>query len=384
MKNGIFLLLIIIASLSFQLTPIQSQATVSYQIFYDELSPYGYWVSNPDYGYVWVPNAGSGFIPYASNGYWLYTDYGWSWVSNYPWGWAPFHYGRWTYDSFYGPVWVPGYEWSPGWVVWRYGEGYYGWTAMGPSSGIELAYTTSVIPTERWIFVPESYLGNSRIHRHYVKSSRNVTIINQTTVVNNTREDPITNVRYYSGPNKSDVERRNGQLLQTVMIRDSKSKNLTPSKKEWSVFRPQIKNSSNDIKSAPAKYQNWRQPANITRSNTVVKSTKDPVVIKERQVINNQTPVRKDPQQIWRNPAEVPGSTNTKRINPSDRNFHPNESPANKSVPSERSYTPPVESRNSKPSNEGRPTTRPATQNNVNWRQGKPPEENKVHTSKPR
>ena len=27
----------------------------SYEEFYDELSPYGSWVSYPQYGYVWVP-----------------------------------------------------------------------------------------------------------------------------------------------------------------------------------------------------------------------------------------------------------------------------------------------------------------------------------------
>ena len=83
------------------------------QVFYDELSPYGTWVNYPDYGYVWVPDAGSDFRPYATNGYWTYTDYGWTWVSNYIWGWAPFHYGRWFYDDYYGWAWVPGNEWAP-------------------------------------------------------------------------------------------------------------------------------------------------------------------------------------------------------------------------------------------------------------------------------
>src|ERR1043165_5421845 len=68
----------------------------SYQQFYDDLSPYGEWVEDPQYGYVWVPDAGDDFRPYYSNGYWVNSDYGNTWVSNYDWGWAPFHYGRWT------------------------------------------------------------------------------------------------------------------------------------------------------------------------------------------------------------------------------------------------------------------------------------------------
>src|SRR5690606_12331744 len=68
---------------------------VSFQIFYDELSPYGDWVNDPQYGYVWIPYVDRDFRPYVSNGYWVNTEYGNTWYSDYEWGWAPFHYGRW-------------------------------------------------------------------------------------------------------------------------------------------------------------------------------------------------------------------------------------------------------------------------------------------------
>jgi len=72
---------------------------VSYQTFYDELSPHGRWIDYPGVGYVWVPDAGPDFRPYSSNGHWVYSDnYEWMWVSDYDWGWAPFHYGRWGQD----------------------------------------------------------------------------------------------------------------------------------------------------------------------------------------------------------------------------------------------------------------------------------------------
>src|SRR5665647_1119392 len=101
MKNKIlFISLLLMFNISTCLTiqKASAQVSVSFQVFYDELSPYGYWVDNPDYGYVWVPNVAPGFTPYGSNGYWVFTNEGWTWVSNYPWGWAPFHYGRWFYD----------------------------------------------------------------------------------------------------------------------------------------------------------------------------------------------------------------------------------------------------------------------------------------------
>lgn len=118
-----------------------AQISINFQFFYDNLSPYGNWVNNPDYGYVWIPNVSSNFTPYSTNGYWIYTNVGWTWVSNYSWGWAPFHYGRWFYDNYYGWVWVPDYEWDPGWVTWRRSQGYYGWAPIGPGISIEIAYS---------------------------------------------------------------------------------------------------------------------------------------------------------------------------------------------------------------------------------------------------
>src|SRR5664279_5266599 len=53
-------------------TPVNNNNEVNFQVFYDELSPYGNWVDYPRYGYVWVPYADAGFVPYSSRGHWLY------------------------------------------------------------------------------------------------------------------------------------------------------------------------------------------------------------------------------------------------------------------------------------------------------------------------
>ncbi|HET6991625.1 MAG TPA: DUF6600 domain-containing protein, partial [Bacteroidia bacterium] len=137
--------------------------SVNFQVFYDDLSPYGTWINSPLYGYVWIPDAPVGFAPYATNGYWAYTEYGWTWVSYYPWGWAPFHYGRWYYDPFYGPVWIPDNEWGPGWVSWRNSDGYYGWCPMGPGS-----YNPR---DDDWRFVEVNYFGSTTINNYYVNTS---------------------------------------------------------------------------------------------------------------------------------------------------------------------------------------------------------------------
>src|SRR5688572_16111934 len=90
-----------------------AQTSVSLQVFYDELQPYGTWMDYGNYGYVWMPRVERDFVPYGTNGYWINTSYGNTWVSDYDWGWAPFHYGRWLHDDFYGWIWVPDTQWAP-------------------------------------------------------------------------------------------------------------------------------------------------------------------------------------------------------------------------------------------------------------------------------
>src|SRR5690606_14132656 len=113
-------------------------ATITYQTFYDELSPYGNWIEYPGYEHVWSPNVEGDFRPYLTNGNWEYTTDGWAWASNYDWGWAPFHYGRWLYEPSYGWLWVPGYEWSPAWVTWGEVDGFYAWAPLYP--GVNMGY----------------------------------------------------------------------------------------------------------------------------------------------------------------------------------------------------------------------------------------------------
>ena len=106
----------VLLTIFYTVNPIQVKAqgaSVNFQVFYDDLSPYGQWIDYRGYGYAWVPSAGPDFIPYSTGGHWVWTDYGWTWVSDYDWGWAPFHYGRWDYDNYYGWVWIPDNEWGP-------------------------------------------------------------------------------------------------------------------------------------------------------------------------------------------------------------------------------------------------------------------------------
>jgi hypothetical protein len=217
------------------------QVNVSFQMFYDQLSPYGMWVNSPAYGYVWVPTVAAGFEPYSTNGYWAYTEWGWTWVSLYDWGWAPFHYGRWYLDPFYGYVWVPDNQWGPAWVSWRHCNGYYGWTALGPGVSYGAGYNSYFPPAQQWIFVRERDFGRNNISNYYVDRSTNVTIINNTTVINNTVVNNYRNETYIAGPPASEVQRYTGREIKPVAIQENNRPGRTEvSNNSINIYRPQV------------------------------------------------------------------------------------------------------------------------------------------------
>ena len=215
------------------------EMSVSYQTFYDDLSPYGEWIDNPNYGYVWHPDVND-FRPYSSGGHWIWTDeYGWMWASDYDWGWAPFHYGRWLFDDFYGWVWVPGYEWSPAWVEWRTGGDYYGWAPLGPGVDVNINFSFGrySAPYDYWCFVPRNYILSPRVYDYCLPASRNTVIINNTTVVNNYRR---TNNVFVSGPDRREVERYTGRINPFVVRESRNPGRVQFARNTVNVFRPRV------------------------------------------------------------------------------------------------------------------------------------------------
>jgi len=164
-----------------------TQMDTSY--FYEYLSPYGIWVNQHPYGYVWIPyNVEYGWRPY-THGRWVWSAYGWTWISFFDWGWAPFHYGRWGWDYSLGWYWVPGSLWGPAWVTWRYGSAHIGWAALPPDAvftiGVGLDQLPYPIPDTLWIFVEGRYFLSSGIHHYVLPFERNYTIIKKTMIKTN-------------------------------------------------------------------------------------------------------------------------------------------------------------------------------------------------------
>jgi hypothetical protein len=141
----------------------------SYQAFYDTLSPYGSWLQMPGYGYVWQPLATTQdprWRPYTM-GRWAFTDDGWTWMSDEPFGWITYHYGRWMRTHTLNWVWVPGDQWAPGWVSWRYGNDFVGWAPLPPearfngAAGIQQwADQQYNLGPSDYVFVPASEFGD--------------------------------------------------------------------------------------------------------------------------------------------------------------------------------------------------------------------------------
>ena len=144
-------------------------SNVSFQLFYDQLSPYGQWIEYSNYGYVWIPDAGPDFVPYSTNGHWILSDDGWVWDSDYNWGWAAFHYGRWSFSDSFGWFWVPDNEWGPAWVNWREADGYYGWSPMEPGISVAMSIDgTYNSQNDHWMFVNNRDIERTDINIYYV------------------------------------------------------------------------------------------------------------------------------------------------------------------------------------------------------------------------
>ncbi len=130
---------------------------VTLESFQAPLAQYGDWVYAPRYGQVWRPRVAEGWRPYYY-GRWEWTNEGWLWVSDEPFGWAAYHYGRWAWDNYYGWIWVPGYQWAPAWVTWRYSDDAVGWAPLAP--GYSLYVGTYPFVDFWWTFVPTvSFVG---------------------------------------------------------------------------------------------------------------------------------------------------------------------------------------------------------------------------------
>lgn len=225
--------------------------TVSFQSFYDVLSPMGEWIQitkedidedlNDGEGqgyssylegddellFIWRPSVDDGWKPYM-NGKWEYTDHGWLWVSSDKWGNSTYNYGRWWNSPKYGWVWLPGYTWAPAWVRWKVTGNHFGWTALTPKAkwnsdkGITNNNYKYNNNDNDWVFVSDANFGEEINKTNITPSSENGALVKSgNDIVNITSDnDKIVN----SGPDVNDAEKRTGKKFGKKKLRFGKGK----------------------------------------------------------------------------------------------------------------------------------------------------------------
>jgi len=291
-KSMVLLLVLITSSLLFPKHLSAQHANVSFQVFYDQLSPYGQWIQDPTYGYVWIPDVGADFVPYSTDGHWVLTDYGWTWVSYYDWGWAPFHYGRWNHDNSYGWLWVPDTEWGPSWVNWRRADGYYGWSPMEPGVSISMSFGSSYNRNDdHWVFVKDRDFERSNLNHYYINRNDRNRIIRSSTVINTTFVDNKRHTTYVVGPTRDDVQKVTGRTINPVSVRENSRPGQQMNNGQLQMYRPQVnKNSGKDNK-----------PSKIITQKDVKRPTPQNVNTQHRNVSpQNNSTIKAQPAQQQR------------------------------------------------------------------------------------
>lgn len=212
---------------------------VTFQSFYDDLSPYGNWMDYPGYGQVWHPRLEDDFRPYASNGNWVYSNEGWAWESNYNWGWAPFHYGRWLYDDMYGWIWLPGYEWSPAWVTWGSVDDYYAWAPLMPEVNINIQYNSWRPHNLYWNLCSRDHIYDRDLYKRIERPDRIHDFGNRVSIMNNFNTTRTHKQFYSRGPEVGDVERYTNRKINQVMMKPVNNvKQQQQQGNIFKVFRP--------------------------------------------------------------------------------------------------------------------------------------------------
>ena len=323
-------LTLIICAVVFSKEVSAQRSHVSFQLFYDQLSPYGEWVDYHNYGYVWIPDVGSNFRPYSTNGHWILTNSGWTWVSNYEWGWAPFHYGRWDYDNYYGWFWVPDTHWAPAWVTWRRANGYYGWAPMEPGFSISISFGRAYNRNnDHWSYVRYRDIDRPDIYRYSVNQNYNSWLYRNSRPLNSTYIDRERNTTYVYGPERADVQKVTGRKFKPVAIRENTRPGQSRSNGQLGMYRPEVSNNNargqkpipsriTNLKEVkrPSERKGTHQPRNEspTQNN---RQEQRPTTVNQRNNNNNAKPVQ---------PRNVNPSQNNRReqqqrtVNPQKNN----------------------------------------------------------------
>lgn len=210
-------------------------ASVDVSFFVSELSAWGRWVYDPEWGTVWAPDdVGPGWQPYLY-GRWAFTDYGWSWISDDPWSPYPWHYGTWVFSARWGWVWVPGSVWAPAWVTWCWTDGYVGWAPVSATFVLNFSGPTRAwdpVSSSSFVFVPARAFASGDVRSSRVDVSRNADLVRSSR-----RSADFTvagGIVRTQGPPPETIQRAAGVPIRRASIRDAR---VSPARAPEEVVR---------------------------------------------------------------------------------------------------------------------------------------------------
>ncbi|MCC6864760.1 MAG: hypothetical protein IT280_01215 [Ignavibacteria bacterium] len=257
--------------------------TVSFQSFYDVLSPMGEWIqitkedadedmnngegegnflakSDDEFIFIWKPEVTEGWKPY-SNGRWEYCEQGWFWVSSDKWGNTTYNYGRWWHSPKFGWVWLPGYTWAPAWVRWRMtNDGkHVGWVALSPKAKWknETGITDKTYHYKNndadWVFVDNNTFAGE-ISSITLKSSNNSDLIKNSSLITEIKTE---NDRVFTGgPDAMEMEKRTGKKYNSKRLKFKEGKeNAVVSDNEIIAGKEKFKREQKDKLVKPKKFR---------------------------------------------------------------------------------------------------------------------------------
>ena len=146
------------------------------------LASYGTFFEHQKYGKVWMPSAAvapQGWHPYPPC-HWVNTKYGWYFQDNTPWGAIVHHHGRWAHEPKVGWMWIPGEEFSPGWVIWKTSEQWVGWAPTPPDQDMKTLDADEFNTDKMWTFMDARKFGKSCAGDAVVAASQVPVILAQT------------------------------------------------------------------------------------------------------------------------------------------------------------------------------------------------------------
>ena len=267
--------------LAFALTAYSAapaQEPINVGSFYSSLGTQGEWITVDGGTYAWRPDGvAPDWRPYY-DGQWVWTDDGWYWQSEEPWAWATYHYGRWYHDDYYGWCWIPGYEWAPAWVEWRYGGTAVGWAPLGPYAVFSTSWGIHyrrywATPSYWWSFAECGYMGRPHMGQYIYRSDENNRFIGRTRTAGSVRYD---NGRILTrGPERDYVETRGNVRVPRMDMVDVRERGQVGIIREGGqervgVYRPRINEGGRDAVVRPDRVTGANRPIGIDGRGTDV------------------------------------------------------------------------------------------------------------------